>query len=382
MHRYIMQRSVLAAVLATGVSACGSKSADANIESTSATVTVGPENVTLVQRAELSSGPAVSGTLNPEREATIRAQLAGAVLSVSVDQGSRVSAGTQLARIDDRTVRDAFLSARSGFTTAQTAADIASREFSRAEKLLAAGAIADRDVENARRADQAARSQLADAQSRLTLAQKQLDDAQVRAPFRGVVSSRTVSAGDVVQLGAALFVVVDPSSMRLEAALPASRLATAKIGAPVGFSVNGYPDRVFMGKISRVSPTADRATGQVQIVVSIPNERSDLVGGLFAKGRVTAATHNGLVAPSNAVDLRGLRPVVLRLKGGKSEKVEVELGLRDEATERVEIMSGVAAGDTLLLGAAQGITPGTPVRVSTPSDRPVENVAQPDGKKS
>ena len=113
MHRYIIHRTVLAAVLATGVSACGSKSADANIESTSATVTVGPENVTLVQRAELSSGPAVSGPLNPEREATIRAQLAGAVLSVSVDQGSRVSAGTQLARIDDRTVRDAFLSARS-----------------------------------------------------------------------------------------------------------------------------------------------------------------------------------------------------------------------------------------------------------------------------
>jgi membrane fusion protein, multidrug efflux system len=382
MHRSSILRPALAAMMAAGLAACGSKSADANIESTSATVTVGPENVTLVERAELSSGPAISGTLSPEREAMIRAQLAGPVLSVSADQGTRVSAGTQLARIDDRTVRDAFLSARSGFTTAQTAADIASREMSRAEKLLAAGAIADRDVENARRADQAARSQLADAQARLTLAQKQLDDAQVRAPFRGVVSSRTVSAGDVVQLGAALFEVVDPSSMRLEAALPASQLTTAKLGAPVSFSVNGYPDRVFTGKITRVSPTADRATGQVQIVVSIPNERSDLVGGLFAKGRVTAATHNGLVAPSTAVDLRGLRPAVLRLKGGKSERIEVELGLRDEATERVEIMSGVAAGDTLLLGAAQGITPGTPVRVSTPSDRPVEKVTAPAGKKS
>ena len=61
---------------------------------------------------------------------------------------------------------------------------------------------------------------------------------------------------------------------------------------------------------------------------------------------------------------------MLRLKGGVAERVEVELGVRDEDLERYEILTGVAAGDTLLIGAAQGITPGTTVRVSVPSDRP------------
>jgi len=69
------------------------------------------------------------------------------------------------------------------------------------------------------------------------------------------------------------------------------------------------------------------------------------------------------------VDMRGVTPIVLRLTGGKTEKVEVELGVRDEERERVELVTGVAAGDTLLTGAAQGITPGTVVRVSVPSDK-------------
>ena len=219
-------------------------------------------------------------------------------------------------------------------------------------------------------ANTSAASQLADAQARLTMAQKQLDDAQIRAPFAGVVSMRSVSEGDVVQPGTALFSVVDPASMRFEASVPAAQLEQVKAGSPVSFTVSGYPGRSFAGRVARISPSVDQGTGQVRIVVSVPNTRSDLVAGLFADGRVASERHKGLTAPYSAVDLRGLKPTVLRLKGGVAERVEVELGVRDEEKERYEILSGVAAGDTLLTGAAQGITPGTAVRVSVPSDQP------------
>jgi hypothetical protein len=75
-----------------------------------------------------------------------------------------------------------------------------------------------------------------------------------------------------------------------------------------------------------------------------------------------------LTVPERAVDLRGLAPVVLRLKNGATERVEVTLGARDATTERVEITVGLAAGDTVLVGAALGISAGTRLRVSTPSD--------------
>jgi RND family efflux transporter MFP subunit len=343
---------------------------DAKAEAAPAPTTVGTENVVVVSLAELASGPAISGNLQAAQEATVRAQISGTVLQTLADEGSRVSSGTLLARIDDRTIRDQYLSARSAVTSAQSNADVAQRNLERNERLASAGAIADRDLETSRSQNVAAQSQLADAKARLTLQEKQLADAQVRAPFTGIISKRQVSGGDLVQPGGEMFTVIDPTSMRLEAAVPASQLSAISVGSPVLFSVSGYPDRSFTGKITRINPVADPTTGQVRVVVSLPNTGNNLVGGLFAEGRVASERRNALVAPTGAVDVTGVKPFVIRLKDGKVERVEVELGLRDEESERVEIKSGLTKGDTLLTGAARGISPGTPVRVSTPSDTP------------
>src|SRR5688572_31699820 len=253
------------AMVALSVAACKGKEAESATPTTPPSVAVGPENVAVVTQGEISSGPAISGALAPEREATVRAQVPGAVLKVNVDQGTRVASGQSLAQIDDRTLRDAFLSARSGFNTAQNAAERAKRDLERMERLAQAGAIAERDLEQARLSNAGSTSQLADAQARLTMAQKQLDDAQIRAPFAGVVSIRSVSEGDVVSPGTALFSIVDPASMRFEASVPAAQLSQVKIGAPVSFTVSGYPDRRFTRRVSRITRTVDASSEQVRI---------------------------------------------------------------------------------------------------------------------
>src|SRR5688572_1120812 len=293
--------TTLALLAALALAACDNSEAKDASNVTPAPTTIGTENIVVLKQADLASGPAISGNLQAAQEATVRAQISGTVLQTLVDEGSRVANGTLLARIDDRTIRDQYLSARSAVTSAQSTADVAKRNLERNERLATAGAIADRDLEAARSQNEAAQSQLADARARLTLQEKQLADAQIRAPFTGIVARRQVSGGDVVQPGGEMFTIVDPSTMRLEAAVPANQLAAIKIGSPVSFSVSGYPDRAFTGKV---------------------------------------------------------------------ERVDVELGLRDEETERVEVKSGLTPGDTLLVGAARGISPGTPVRVSTPSDTP------------
>lgn len=363
---------ITAAALLLLAAACGGTEADAKAKgdvATPAPTAVSAENLFVVATERISTGPAISGALAAEREATVRAQISGAILSTNADEGSRVAAGALLARIDDRTIRDQFLGARSGVTAAQGAADIAARELARNEKLAEAGAIAERELEATRRSNMSAKSQLDDANARLSLVQKQLNDAQVRAPFAGVVSVRSISAGDVVQPGGALFTVIDPRSMRLEASVPAAQLSVIRIGVPVTFTVSGYPGKTFSGKVTRINPSADAATGQVRLTASIPNEKSALVAGLFAEGRAQAESRLAPVVAANAVDIRGVRPWVLRLKGGRAERVEIDLGLKDESTERYEVLKGIAAGDTLLLGAAQGITPGTAVRVGAPNDR-------------
>jgi membrane fusion protein, multidrug efflux system len=352
----------------TVVNAC-SKGDKASASETTKTETmvVGPENIAVAANGSIMTGPSISGTLEPDREAVLRAQVSGSVLQTYADQGQAVNVGTVLARIDASGIQDAYNSARAGLVSARNAADVAARDLARNEKLLAAGAIAERDIDQSRRASIAAQAALEDANSRLATAEKAYRSTTVTSPFAGVVSERPVSPGDVVQPGTALFTVVDPSSMRLEASVPAEQLASIRIGVPVDFTVSGYPGRQFVGRITRINPTADPTTRQVRIYVSIPNEGRALVGGLFANGRMSTATKTGLVVPQSAVDVRGSIPSVMRVRQGKAEMVPVKIGLTDKTSETIEVLSGIQPGDTLLMGAAMGITPGTPIKISAPT---------------
>ncbi len=367
--------TLLALTLVAG--ACG-KSGDAAPTTGAPTAqNIGPDNVAIARTDTLRSGPAISGTLVADREARIRAEVSGAMLQTYVEQGERVSPGMTLGRIDDASVRDAQLSARSQVTQATVAAEQAARELQRSKTLAAAGAIAERDVEAAERASLSAQAQLADAKARLSSAERNLRNTTVRAPFAGVVSERSVSAGDVVAPGAALFTIIDPRSLRLEASVPTSALGDVRIGAPVLFTVNGFAGRELEGKITRIAPSVDPQTKQVRLLASVPNAQGQLVSGLFVQGRIAADKRVGVMVPEQAIDQTAVRPYVVRLKGGKVERVDVELGVRDEAASMYEIKSGVASGDTVLLGAARGISSGTAVVVSAPADAATTSATAP-----
>ncbi len=363
-------------VFASGCKRKTAEAADAGPQQ----LVVGTENIAIAHEGSVTNGPAISGSLVPELNATVRAQVSGSVSSTNAELGQSVTRGQTLARIDAGGLQDAYLSARAGVASAQSSYDIASRDLARSQTLLGAGAIAQRDLETSQRSTANARAALEDARSRLALAQNNFENTRITAPFTGVVSQKSVGPGDVVQPGSALFTIVEPSSMRLEASVPSDQLSTVRVGTNVTFTVTGYPNREFHGKVTRVSPSVDPATRQVQIIISIPNPGNTLVGGLYADGRISSATQHGVVVPASAVDTRLQRPAVLRVHNGKVERVDVTLGMHDPNAETVQIASGVMPGDTLLVAAAQGITPGTPVRVEAPpSDRGSNNGNGPTG---
>lgn len=339
-------------------------------------IVLGPADTALVVRGPVETGPALSGTLQPQVEATVRAQAAGTVLEALAQPGETVRGGQTLARLDTAALNEALTSARSAVSTARSGLTLAQREEERQRTLASAGAVAERNIETSHQQVVAARAQLAQAEAQLSTVREQLGNTRVTAPFTGVVSDRPVNAGDVVQPGTALYTIVDPSSLELEASIPAERLAALRPGAPVEFSVNGFPGRTFRGKVSRINPTADPATRQVRVYAEIPNEGAELVGGLFAEGRVTTQAQVGLTLPDTAIDRRMGRPAVVRVHEGKVQRIEVELGIADEQSQRVEIRRGVKEGDVVLVGAAQELTPGTAVRLAPEVQQAIERLAQ------
>lgn len=359
----LLGAAVLGAGLIVTAAACGRPAAPAGDAAAPAVITVGPENTVTVTRQRIRVGPSLSGELQPAREATVRAEVGGSVLEVHGDEGQAVARGALIGRIEALAIRDGVLSAQSGVRSAEQALNVARREAERVASLVRGGALAERDLELAGSASTAAEAQLADARARLASAQKLLDATTIRAPIAGLISHRAVNAGDVIAPGGELVTIIDPSSMRLEAAVPSEALSSLAVGAPVEFSVRGFPGQSFTGRIERLGAMADRVTRQVPIFVAIPNAGGRLLAGLFAEGRVITETHEALAVPLSAVNLAGQTAWVMRLRAGRAERVELQLGARDDRTEQVEVRSGLAEGDVLLGGAAQAVTPGTPVKV-------------------
>ena len=354
------------------LAACGGGKAPAASAAQEKPLAVGSESVYRVTTVRLATGPLISGSLEAEKEATVAAEVPGAVLAATVEEGMPVAAGTLLARIDDRAQRESVLSAESAVRSADQQVTVAKRNAERAEALLKGGAIAERDAEVARWNVTSAQAALADARSRLTYSREQLATTVVHAPFRGVVSKKSVTPGDTVQPGTPLYTVVDPTRMRLVAHVPADGIAGLVVGTPVEFVVGGLGSQPFTGTVQRINPVADPTTRQVEIHVALPNEGGRLLSGLYAEGRVSTAVRNALAVPAAAVDRSLGTPAVMRVAAGRVERVPVQLGIADADSEKVEVVSGVAAGDLVLLGAARAITPGAKVVVQNgkPANEP------------
>jgi len=357
--------AVLAAVAgAAALPSCQEDSQPAGEESAAAAVPVAAEDAVRAVRRTIRTGPRIAGSLDAKRRADMRAEAGGQVLEVHAELGQAIKKGQVLARIEATAQADAVRSAMASVRSARENYSVAARQAKRTRALVEGGALAERDLENARSAAVAAQAQLGEAQAQLASARTQLRNAIVRSPMDGVVSQAPVHKGDVVAPGAPLFTIIDPSSMRLQASVPSDDLQSVAIGTPVTFEVRGYPGQKFQGVIERIAPAADPTTRQIPILVSIPNESGVLVAGLFAEGRLTGGGREALVVPAAAIDASGESPTATRVIRNAVERVSVQLGVKDESNELVEIASGLIEGDIVLLRNARALPPGTRVVIT------------------
>lgn len=319
------------------------------------------DELTTVQEGTIETGPLISGTLEPANTANMIARLGGAVREIGPEIGQRVPKGALLVKIDPGSLGAAAASGKAQVTSAKASADVAKREVERTRALVEAGALPRRDLEQAQSRYTAAVAAIDQATAALASTATQLGDATVRAPFDGVVAKRGVTAGDVVAPGTLLYQIIDPSSLRLSASVPADQFAGIEVGSKVTFSVRGISER-FDGTVARVAPAADAQTRQIPILVESKPSKT-LIAGLYAEGRISTKTEAGLVIPASALtDDR--QPTVARISAsGAIERVSVELGLRDPLRDRVIVKRGLEAGDRIVTRAAVAPAAGTKIEL-------------------
>lgn len=328
------------------------------------------EDLITAETETLAEGPVISGSLQPELKAELRAEIAGIVLEVRKDNGDPVSRGELLLRIDSTAIRDNLLSAEEAAHAAEAGLDQAERQFARMQTMVQKGLVSVESVETAEGTRNQAQSALASARARVVESRQLLEKTEVRAPFDGVVGARTVSAGNTVQIGTELIKVLDIGTMRFEGLIAADEVGQVKPGAKVSFHVNGYPGREFTGEVQRINPVANQATRQVQVLVSLPPTDLEFVAGLYAEGRVDVISRPAILLPESALVRDGDAAHVWVVRDGVLQHTPVVLGEYDRRLGRYVINAGVEAGDQVLRHPLGAIRNGRTVEIG--EARPID----------
>lgn len=326
--------------------------------SAAAVLQVAPEDLVTVRSNALLSGPAITGSVQPQRRADLQAEVSAVVVQVLKDNGDKVRRGDLLVRLDDTAIRDNLNSAEEAVRAASQSFEQAERQLQRLKTLRESGMASTQQLEDAEIRRNNAQSDLAAARARAVQARQQLGRTLVRAPFDGIVSERKVSAGDTAQMGKPLLKVMDPASMRFEGLVSADAVADLKVGQPVRFRVNGYGPQEFTGAVRKIDPSANASTRQVEVLVEFGEGKQPQLAGLYAEGYVEAASKTGLTVPAMALVRDGDKAFVWRLKDGSVHKVAVVLGERDPRRGDFALRSGVAEGEQLIRNPTSGLKDG------------------------
>ena len=227
---------ITAALAACGRSEPGARgagkaasAADAKAKA-AALLLLAPEDLRTLNPSLQATGPVISGSLQPERRADLRAEVGALVQQVLKENGEPVRAGDLIVRLDDSAIRDSLASAEAAVRASSQAFEQVERQVQRLKTLQAQGMTSMQALEDAEVRRNNAQSDLVAARSRVAAARQQLRRTEVRAPFEGVVSERKVSAGDTAQVGKELVKVIDPRSMRFEGLVSADRMHELQLG--------------------------------------------------------------------------------------------------------------------------------------------------------
>jgi RND family efflux transporter MFP subunit len=306
-----------------------------------------PVETVLAEARDLPSTFGATGSLEARREVDIISKAQGQVVKLNVEEGRRVAAGDVLLELDHR---------EEEIRLKETAvrAETAQREMARLQGLLDRGLGSERDFEQAKRDAEVARCEH-------ELAQVDLDNKIVKAPFPGLVSTRSIELGQTVNPGEKLVGLADVSPLLIKLYLPEQVVRKLRPDQPVEIRPDVAPDHVLAGEVERIAPTVDPSTSTVKVTLKV----GDLAGaarvGSFVRARITTDVHRDAVSvPKKALVPEAGATYLFVAEADTVRKVPVTTGYSDD--DFMEITEGVAIGERVVTVGQGGLSQGSRIR--------------------
>lgn len=367
-----------------------------------------PVETVEVLRADLIQTVVASGRVMSPRRVRVGAVITGRVVAIPVTEGQAVKKGADLVLLEDKDVRAALAQAQAGvaqaeakvrqlrevgFPAAQQALLQAEAtltqvrgQFDRTKRLQAQGFVGQSQLDDAQRNLDVAQSQaraarvqvetnstrgsdfamamtaLEQARAAERVAQAKLPDMVVRAPVDGVLISRNVEVGDIVQPGKELFLLAPAGETQVIVQIDERNLSQLSLGQKALGSADAFPGRRFPAELIYINPGIDALRGSVEVRLRVPTPPDYLRQDMTVSADIEVARRaQAVVAPTEAVrDATTAQPWVLAVRNGRAERVPVKVGLRGDG--RLEVLEGAAPGDALVPASLGLITAGQKVR--------------------
>jgi RND family efflux transporter MFP subunit len=354
-----------------------------------------PVITTAVARASSEGTGSVldaSGYVTARRQATVSAKITGKVTEVLLEEGMQVEEGAVLARLDDTEARAQLslaraqlVAARSQLAEIRAMLEQAERDYDRQhrlaeQQLIAAqaldAALAQRDMLRARLA--AAGEQVRVATESVDVAQVQLDNTVIRAPFSGVVVAKAAQPGEMISPISAgggftrtgIGTIVDMDSLEIQVDVNEAFINRVAPGQPVEAMLNAYPDWRIPAAVIAIIPTADRSKATVKVRIALKAKDPRIVPDMGVRvaflnppssDRSARAAATGVLVPTDAVRPEGDKGVVFVYADGKVQRRDVTLG--PSAGGQYQVTSGLREGESVVLSPPESLADGATVRL-------------------
>ena len=289
-----------------------------------------------------------SGTLLANEEIEIHPEISGRVTSISFKEGARVRKGQTLVQLYDADIRAQIQKLR-----AQRQLQV--KMLDRQEELIRIGGISRQDYETTQ-------TQIKSIDADIAYAEAQLRTTRVVAPFDGTIGLRNISVGAVVSPTTAIATLQQINQLKMDFSVPDKYRSLLHAGKEVFFSVAGIQGNL-SGKINAIDPGADITTRTIKVRAIVPNNSGKLSPGSFAEVVIPfESNYSAILIPSNAVIPTTKDKKVAIVNDGRAQLQVVELGTR--TNDKVEVISGIEAGDTVIVTGIMQVKPGMEVKIT------------------
>lgn len=375
-------------------------------------------DIAIAKKAQLETATEYSGTTFPYREVSLRSQVEGQLLNIAVDVGDGVKQGQILAQIDDNilsasvTEAEAEVAARQA-EVASLQAEVndarsqversrlelqqAQSDAARSEQLYREGAISEQtfeldrtavgtatqallsarqQVQNQTSAVNASQRRVSAQQVLVTQAQQRQSHTTLKASVNGSVLERVLEPGDFARPGDEILRLGDLNQIKIQVQISELELEGISLGQPARVRLDAFRDRIFTGKVSQISPVADPTARLIPIEITIPNQDRRIGSGLLARVSFKTLTVGQIVIPETAIQIASSgnenfnsnqQTATIFVVNGKGEQATVKartVKIGKRADNRLEILSGLASGEQIVVLSTGELQDGDKVRLS------------------